>query len=293
MSAMREINTNATATHRTTSCTDLGEEGVDDMNSMSSHKGTANKVMLFATFALTGIGLVLAVGLGIFSATPQSGSVSDQLLEAAVNESGEETLEAQLEESEPAEVGRELLHSDPAVMEELKLQEVRDAYLHFDQAFPGLSIHYGLQNQCGADVACPSPQNPNEILVDKEWALQAGGHDISVVLANVHTTIAFDRLWKNTTEAQVFLDDIVPSCEVMQRAELRNAAGVLPANVNSANASVLAMRDVVLAQMLQGNAATAVYPTELHSAVQIEAAQDIATAHLPDVIIPVSEPICG
>lgn len=248
--------------------------------------------MLFATFALTGLGLIVAVGLGIFSATPNNGTVSEQLIEAAATESGDISLGENAKALESSKDAQVVLGADAAAFEELKLQEVRDAYLHFDEAFTGLTIHYAGSNECGVNIACQSPTNEQEILVDKDWALHAQPQDVSLELAQVHTDIAYHRIWQSDAAAEIFLNQIVPACAVLERSPLRDAAGVLPEGLNSSNASMLGMRDVVVAQLLDGNLAATVYPLELHSPVQVEAAKSISVAQLPEVVVSVSDPIC-
>jgi hypothetical protein len=279
---------------------------------MSSREEASNRVRLFAIVAVTTVGLFAAVGLGVFSASPEPATVAELVLEAAA-ESTEGLAEAD-DVSELAITTRELEEEDAAQEEksgaasfakesaraaqrlaEIRLQEVRDTYLRFEQGFEGLSLHYASANECEGAATClnPSSSKANEILVDPDWARDASPEDLAYALAQAHAELAIQRIWPDRAEAAQELGMIVPACQVLDEQQMLEAAGVPVVQVSSFDAPIEAMKDIITAQMVSMPDRFVIYPSRLHTDEQKQAAQQISHAHEPEVVLQVSSaPAC-
>ncbi len=276
------------------------------MSSMSSKEEASNRVRLFAIVAVTTVGLFAAVGLGVFSASPEPATVAEQVLEAAaestegldeVDESADLAItshesdeeETKSEKSLAANLAKESVRAAQR-MAEIRLQEVRDTYLRFEQGFEGLSLHYASANECAGVAACPNPipTKANEILVDPEWAREATPEDLAYALAQAHAELAIRKIWPDRVEASHELGMIVPACQVLDEQQILEAAGVSVTQISSFEAPIEAMKDIIAAQMVSSSDRFVVYPSRLHTDEQKQAAQQISQAHEPEVVLQIS-----
>lgn len=255
---------------------------------------------------VTVLGMGIAASIGMFSASSTELSIADEIQEVAGNESVTSTLEdsvgaaatasklkdaaASTQSYPSASPHAELTESE--IASDLKLQEIRDTYLRFTQALPGVSVFYAANGECGAQTACISVDDPNQILVRKAWAQEAPVEEVQLALAQAHTDIAVRRIWGSNTRAQRDLQDVIPACEVRQNYALLEAAEVPHKELDATDPSVQAMKDVVVSVMVDQEVPLTVYPSRLHTATQVDAANYIAKGQLPTIVMPVSSPKC-
>lgn len=254
-----------------------------------------NKTLLVMTFVVTAVFLLLAALLGVFSASPQAGSTSDEQITAAVEEAlqneAESTPQMSAEEQRARALNGTAESEAEITLSDLKLQEVRDTYLRFEQAIPGVSVHYSDQGQCAGEQACVENSGSQQILVSQAWALKASPTDMAIVLANAHADLAIQTLWGSEQAADSELQAIIPACSVVQNEAVLEAAGV---NVpTQTNASVAAMKEIIVDEMVGTEAEDPIYPRAMRTEYQLTAADQIAHIKQPDVVVPVSSPSCG
>lgn len=263
---------------------------------VASSTARMNRALLIMTFVVTALLLALSVGLGVFSASPQDASVSDQLIEAA----GEEELLEKTDTAPLSRVGDSTASASQSsetqtaedVLADLKLQEVRDTYLRFEQAIPGVTVHYAYTQKCATDAVCFQVNGTDEILVQRDWALAATPEDMTYVLARAHADLAIKRIWGSDTAAATDLKMLIPACAVVEPQAVLDAAGIEAAAVQEAEAPVIAMKDIIVDQMVGSDSHSEVYPEERHTDAQIAAATQIAHAELPELVVPASAPSC-
>lgn len=256
--------------------------------------GQRNKALLIMTFVVTAVFLAFAAFLGSFSASPEAGTTTDKQIDAAVEEALQNEAESTPLASEEEERARSLngeLTSSESTLSDLKLQEVRDTYLRFEQAIPGVSVHYSSSNQCSNQVACADAAEPDQIFVTQSWAMNATPTDMAYELANAHAELAINTIWGSEGAAVSELQAIIPTCSVLQNEAVLEAAGV--AVDASENASVAAMKEIIVDEMVGTETANAIYPRSMRTDYQLAAAAQIAAAHEPDVVVPVSSPSCN
>jgi|GEM_PF-2558435 len=260
-----------------------------------------NKTFLLVLALVMTFGMALAAGLGIFSASngsdptiaqdKESDATTSKLVEQelAVSESSRSETDAPMRDQQAAQKQRELT-------EDLKLQEVRDSYLEFPQAFESVVVNYTDGAECAQEMACAPSRLKNEILVNKHWALGASYQDIEYALARAHAELAIARAWPTQGAAQRDLAHVIPACKVTEGERQLAATGNAPAHTELqarvAFSSVEAMKDVIVHVMTGRDAPAAVYPKKMHTQKQELVAQEIASGKSPEIVVQVSDEMC-
>ncbi|WP_435299240.1 hypothetical protein [Timonella sp. A28] len=262
-----------------------------------------NKIALLVIVLVTTLGMGLAASLGIFSATTSETSVAEEIetvsSEIAASDVGltaSEQSQAAMTESEENAAQERSREAERQVALELKLQEVRDSYLSFGQAFPQVVVHYSEGDnsaECAGEPACVLDDSGVEIVVDKTWALNADQKDMKSALARAHADIAFGTLWDSRQEALNEIENVISMCEI---EEGRDASLVRSPTASADTDELLtfeAMRDVIVSVMVAEDAALAVYPQDRHTQNQIEVATDIASGIHPTIVVPAADKACS
>ena len=253
---------------------------------------------------LTVFGMGIAASLGIFSASSHESTIAQEIEEVSASalpsDEGTSELASSAKLASGSESGSMIddgavadsVDQGDAIVSDLKLQEVRDSYLRFSQAFPGVVVHYTNDGSCVSKPACVNAANPEEILINKSWAQTAEPTEIELALAGAHADLAIKTIWKSTQAAQSELAEVIPVCEIKKDQQLLVEDGKSVVTVPENEASVDAMRDVIVSVMTNPDVQLAVYPKEFHTDVQVEAAEQIASGLAPSVVVPVSSPSC-
>ena len=259
-----------------------------------------NKLAIFGLVVLVLLGMTIAASTGVFLATSSdltagAPTATEQLDSVSLALLPEEEAElADLEgDTKARPEARLMTEAEPVDGESaVMLQEVRDAYISFPQAFPDVVVQYQNGPQCAGEPACVVADN--EILVNRVWAKSAARENIDAVLARQHATLAIDRAWANRRAARVDMESVLPSCLVEQDSKLYAEATKtkIPDLSGTENVSLAALTDVIINVMTGEKDAANIYPPQFHTPEQLEVAELVSLGERPEVVIPVSIPTC-
>ncbi len=259
-----------------------------------------NRIAIFGLVLLVLLGMTVAASTGVFLAT-SSETIAGNVAEA--EELGGASL-ALLpeEEAELADLGdgvavgpeAKMLTRSAAEDEEsaVKLQEVRDAYISFPQAFPEVVVQYQNGPQCDGKPACVVAED--EILINRVWAKSAPRVKLDVVLARQHATLAIDRAWTNLRVAKADMESVIPSCVVEQDSKMYAAATntASPDLSGTDSLTLVALSDVIVSVMTDEKDAASIYPPQFHTPEQVKVAELVSVGERPEIVVPVSSAVC-
>lgn len=259
-----------------------------------------NKLAIMALVFVSLLGMTLAATLGMFQATggaqEEMFELAPALEESTTAESGSDIATASAYEPQLDKETRETEQdtADPQAADEATqtLQEVRDVYISFPQAFLDVVIQFQDGSQCKGDSACVL--SPNEIGINRTWAKTATREDVVLALARQHASLAIDRAWGNHTLANADLQNLIPTCVVKRDMETYAQAtnSETPQVDEGAELSVAALSDVIVQDMTGQSDPKAVYVSQFHTPEQIRVAQEVALGALPEIVVAVSSPKC-
>lgn len=259
-----------------------------------------NRLAIFGLVVLVLLGMTLAATTGVFLATSTDPIAGESATTEVLDSTSLALLpeeEAELTDlengSESVLEGRRMSEISPVDEETaVKLQEVRDAYISFPQAFPDVVVQYQNGPQCDGEAACVVANN--EILVNRVWAKSASRENIDLVLARQHATLAIDRAWTNLRAAKADMAAVIPSCVVEQDSKLYAEATKTkrPDLSSTENITLVALSDVIVNVMTGEKDAANIYPPQFHTPEQVKIAETVSVGERPEVVIPVSSPSC-
>lgn len=258
-----------------------------------------NRLTIFGLVLLSLFGMTLAAVLGMFQATSTEPTAEDLAVEMDAQAEAYTQLPAEAEAQEllvkeqqliATRATRERLAEETATQ---KLQEIRDAYISFPQAFSDVVIQFQTGPQCDGAPACSIQDS--EILVDKQWAQSSSREEQDLVLAREHAHLAIDRVWHDRAQAKAELEAIIPTCTVEEDAKLLAEATnqEAPPLPTEDEISLTALSDVIVTVMTGNKEEGHIYPSQFHTPQQIQVAEQVSVGERPEIVIPVSLPTCG
>ena len=257
-----------------------------------------NKLAILALVFISLLGITLAATLGMFQAT---GISNEEMIELAPALEDSASLETAQEGSTSylAQLDKPMRETEentaiPHALDEATqtLQEVRDVYISFPQAFLDVVIQFQDGAQCEGDSACVL--SPNEIAINRTWAKTATRDEVILALARQHATLAIDRVWGSQSAANLDLQNLIPTCVVERDMEIYAQAtnNEVPEIDQRSALSVTALGDVIVQDMTGQVDPNAIYVSQFHTPEQIRVAQEVGMGELPEIVIPVSSPNC-
>lgn len=259
-----------------------------------------NKLTIFGLVLISLVGMTLAAVLGMFQATSDEPVAAATMSVDALTEDSYALLPEEeavldglaVEEQNLMEAHREANATLGELEVSPKLQEIRDIYISFPQAFTDVVIQFQNGPHCDGAPACVV--GDSEILVNKVWARSSTRAEQDLVLARQHAQIAIDRVWASATQASRDMEAIIPACTVAKDSQIvAEATGArAPLLAPAADLPLLALQDVIVSVMTGQKDDAAIFPLQFHSNQQIEIASEVATGHRPEIVVPVALPNC-